>query len=352
MNNFVTAKINNKLYDFWDDVHIHRSMGDISGGFSLVGKNYFEQGNIKKFFKLEYECLLEIEGQKVLTGYIESINIKYDKFSSSIEISGRDRTCDLIDCSYIELTNEWKNQSVKDIISNICKPYSVNVVFDGSVAGIVSTKIETYKANEFQTAHELISELCRDFGFLAISKGDGKLTITKATTTEFCKDGIEHGKNVLAGQYLISNENRFSKYIYKGLGIGTDAKQPKDYVSPAGTFSDSIVKRYRPYSTFSEGATDSGLSLKKATWDAGVKAGYSRAVQFDISGWTQSNKKIWDINKLIRVKDATLDIDDTMLISDVDYFYEVKRGWISTLTIVHKDTFSGSPSMRIKSVYD
>ena len=55
-----------------------------------------EKGNPLPF-KGGEECAIIVSGEKVITGFIEIIDVDYDSGSHSISIQGRDKTADLID---------------------------------------------------------------------------------------------------------------------------------------------------------------------------------------------------------------------------------------------------------------
>lgn len=350
----LVLKINKVAYTGFESVHIRKSMLDMCGAFIVSTDNFFQGGTSSQEIKMGQGVKVEINGFPVIDGYIDEMPIDFGRNRDHLEISGRDNTMDLVDCSWNESPNEWKNQTVKNLIKTFCTKFGITVVVDDSASSEVETKIESYKANEGMPISELISELCRDIGILTISKGDGYLTLTKATIDEYTTDPLIVGGNAEGGRLLQSNRNRYSSYKIKGYGIGTDNKALADFVDCSGDFSDSIINRDRPFVGFAENATTSAICFKKAIWQARINAGLSRGIIYNVDSWIQSDDKPWQINKLVKIKDDFTGIDDTRLIAAIDYIYDEDDGGdISKIMVVDKNTFSLSEDqINIKTRFD
>lgn len=345
-------KINDIEYRGFEDVSIFRSMDSISGSFGVSVANFFHGGTSKKDIKMGHNIIIEIDGQPVINGWIERLPIRYGKLFDRMDIYGRDKTCDLIDCSFDFTPNEWKNQTVGNLIKNLCNPFGISVVIDSSVSTQANTKVESFKANEGETVFEQIAELCREYAIIPLSLSDGKLTLTKATTDKYTKDGLIVGVNAVGGFLDQNDENRFSSYKVKGYGIGTDNKLPSDYVSCYGSFADNVITRTRPLVMFAETMTNIKQCQNKAKFEARRRAGFSRRQEITVPRWTQSDGKIWDINKLTNVSDDYTGYDKAMLINSVLFTFS-DRGEITTVSVVDKETYNLSDNpINIKSKYD
>ena len=350
----LVLKINNISYKGFEQVYISRSMLNMCGGFVVSANNFFQGGTTSQEIKMGHGVKIEIDDQQILDGWIDKMPIRYKGREDNIFIYGRDKTCDLVDCTFDFTPNEWKNQSVRNLVKNLCNPFSISVEIDNTANSESETKVETFKANEGIPVYELIAELCRDHGILPLCLGDGKLTLTKATTNNYSDDAIVEGINILTGDILQSNIDRFSSYEVKGYGVGNDNKALDDFVSCSGSFEDSIITRIRPYTIFAENATNKGQCKKKAISEARLRAGLSRANIYTVSGWVQKSGKVWKINHLTRIKDRFSGIDDTRINCSVDYIYDESDGGdVTQIMVVDKNTFSLSENeITIKSKYD
>jgi prophage tail gpP-like protein len=347
----LTLKINNQSYSGWESVHIHRSMSEITGAFAVSIDNFFKGGTDFTEIKIGQQVVIEIDGSQVLDGWIDRMPIKYGKDFSRMDIFGRDNTCDLVDCSFDTTPNEWKLQTVENIIKNLCNPFGISVAVDITARAESLTVIDNFKATEGMPVYELISELCRDNSIMPLNLGDGVLTLTKSASTRFAFDTISVGENAVAGYLNQSNEDRFSSYKVKGQGIGNDNKGLTDFVTCEGIFSDSVITRERPMVIFSETPSTQGQCIQRAKWEAKVRAGYSRSIQFELPEWVQSSGQPWEINQLVRVSDEFSGIEDQMLIAAVDFIYDTSD--ITRILCVDTNTFSNSDDpITIKTGFD
>ena len=347
-------KINEVNYSGFDSVHIRKSMLDICGGFAVSVDNFFHGGTTAQEIKMGHGVKIEINGSQIIDGWIDEMPIIFGRNVDRIEIRGRDNTCDLVDCCWDETPNEWKNQSIKNLIKTLCNKFSITVIIDDSAQSEVETKIETFKASEGMPISELIFKLCKDRGILPISKGDGFLTLIKATSSEYTNDAIIVRANAEGGKLVQSNINRYSVYKVKGYGIATDNKTLQDYIECYGEFSDPIISRERPFVVFSENASTNFLCKKRAISEARIRAGLSRSVIYNMDGWVQSNDELWEKNKLVKIEDNFTGINDTMLIIATDFIYNEDDGGDATkLMCVDKNTFSLSEDViNIKTRFD
>ena len=351
-DNIIRLKSGGKTFDAFQEVVISKSMLTMSGQFALSTYDFYESNKKDWFLDMNSLCDVYINDERVCYGYLDDLHFDYGPGRISLAVKGRDFTQDLIDCEWNQNVNEWKKQTIRSIISNLCSPFNITVVVDADAISNAGVIIDTFKMNEGEKVSDEILRLCKDYGILPICYGDGYLTLTNSSTTRKANDGLEMGKNVHHGKFVQSNRERFSSYTVKGYGVGNDNKTPADYINPIGIFNDSTITRYRPFVNFTDGSTDSGKCINKAKWEASIRAGLSRAIFYVTRSWTQSNGRIWGINSEVRVKDKVFDIDETRLIYEVRYGYDRERGEYSIIGTVHKDTFKINNSINMRTGFD
>ncbi|WEX22751.1 hypothetical protein OH692_00320 [Escherichia coli] len=118
MSNTVTLRTDGRLFTGWTSVSVTRSIESVAGYFELgvnvpPGTDLSGLAPGKKF-------TLEIEGQIVCTGYIDSRRRQMTADSMKITIAGRDKTADLIDCAAVYSGGQWKNRSLEQIARDLC----------------------------------------------------------------------------------------------------------------------------------------------------------------------------------------------------------------------------------------
>ena len=220
----LVLKTNGAAYSGFEAVHVHRSMLEISGGFALYIDDFF-QGVTNPKIKTKFPVTLEIAKTKILDGHFDDIWVNYGHSHNYLELTGRDKTGDLVDCPFDATPNEWKGQSVKTVIENLCKPFNITVTVDPSASIEAGKVLDSYSVDEGIPVADLIIPICRDSGILPLNYGDGKLTLTKSGSKK-SRDKLTVGKNVEAGRVGATNSNRFSNYTVKGYGIGVVISVP------------------------------------------------------------------------------------------------------------------------------
>ena len=349
-------KVGQNSFSNWTSMRVHTSMMSLVDSFGFMDVD-FSRGDFSKWqIKRDATISVFIEGETIITGWLDSIPKEYSPESFNIQFIGRDKTCDLVDCCYVESNNEFKRQTRANIIRRLLSPFGLDVVVDSTAAEAANVKLETFKVSEGRFIYEEIAELCRDAGILPLSYGDGKLTLTKATTTDKATDPIQFGVNAIYGKHIDDYTQRYSDYYVKGYGTGANNKRLADFISPVGYFKDDIVSRYRPFTIFADRATDAGKCYDRAKWEARTRAGLSQGLVYHLPGWLQSDDSIWKKNTLVTLYDPILGIDaQEFLICDVDYIYEEKENPAAycAVLLVDKDTFTGSAAdINIKTGFD
>ena len=349
--NEIELKINDTLYGGWKSLQVDLSMDQMAGAFGFSMTDLFP-GHLDKWqIKMGDECKIVLNNYVLITGYVDQINIGYDDTSHNIQISGRDKTADLVDCSFVSDKNEWKSLTVASIIKKLCSPFGIIVIIDKSVIVEANKKEKTFKTNEGQTVSEAIIGLCQNKAILPLTFGDGKLTLTRAGIMK-AKDALVLGQNIKNGNLNQSDMDRFSNYIVKSQGSGNDNLSLSDYTHTTGGFEDKVMTRYRPLVILSDKKVDDKGAKDLAKWEAGNRAGKSRGLNYGVQGWVQSDGTPWQINRIVEIKDNFLNIKQKFLISRLSFSLS-EAGRMTSITLVHPGTYELNPqAVEIKGPSD
>ena len=355
----IRLRVNGISYQGWKSIQVSTSMDQICGtfGFSSVDKYTGKPRDWK--MAIGDLCEVTVDGNIICTGYIDEMPITYDAETHSIQVSGRDKTADLVDCSFVDPVNnvnEWNGQTIMKLIKNICDPFDISVTIDSSVSSDVNDTVERFAANEGETAFDSVLKLCKHKAILPLSYGDGRLTLTRAGAKR-AVDTLELGVNILAGDLSQSNRERFSKYIVKGQGNEKTSLDLTSVTQASGEATDAVISgknRYRPLVILTDGEVNAGNCQSLARFEARNRAGRSRSLRYSVVGWTQSNGKPWELNSTVRVRDSYFDIDGTKLISAIEFTLDDTNGEIAYLTLVDKEAYElrEEPIELIKTKYD
>lgn len=344
----IKLKINGKEYTGWQSIQTDSSLDNFTSTFGFSCSDKFPDKPDKWKIKIGDSCEVLIDSHIIVTGFIDEINPAYGENSHSISMLGRDKTGDLVDCSYLQDSttqiNEWKDLSVENIIKALIKPFGIDLEVDPSVASDVSKIVgDKFKVDEGQTVFNLIDPLLKQYGILGISTGNGKLTLTRAGTIK-TNDSLEFGVNIKSARFIQSNLERFSLYRVYGQGHGNDNKTISDFRACSGENPDTAIKRFRPFVILSEKATTNAICKDRAVWESQNRAGKSRAVEYEVQGHVQSNGEVWPLNGLVPVLDSFFDINITMLIAGITFVVDDSVGTITRLKLVHPNTYNLLPS--------
>ena len=112
---------------------------------------------------------------------------------------------------------------------------------------------------------------------------------------------------------------------------------------------DPGIKRYRPLIVHAEDAGDNGSFARRARWEANVRQGRARRATYTLAQW-RANGKLWKPNQLVRVRDAFLGLDETLLVAEVRFKLDDQGGSESELSVVRREAFELIPFPETKGL--
>lgn len=326
-------------YKNWKSISIKRSVVQMAGEFSFTCSNIHSGQNEKWEIFGGSPCQVVLEGEPIITGYIDDINPSYDSENNDITFTGRDKTADLVDCTFDLDTfdNEYFNLTVAQVIQRLCNPFGIEVVLDTpEISGDFSEVIPVYRIEPGVFVYEMISELCLQYGVMPMTLGDGKLHITR-TGLFRTFDKLEGGVNIKSASLNQSDKDRYRTYYVYGAQVENAFDRAK---ALQGKFEDKYIKRHRTLSVpVSEGATTKGICDTRTEWEAGTREGASRKVTVGLQSWTQSNNVPWPLNAIVAIQDNTIGVVENQLIAAIDMSLDDSGGEIIKLGLVHPNTF-------------
>jgi prophage tail gpP-like protein len=345
--------------DCWEKINIRSSMENICQEINLSTLNFFESE--LALFKASGEWKLSkgseyiafIDKERISTGYIDEIRIDYDGNGSNIDFSMRDRTSDLVDCCYYnEDVSELKYQTIANIIRTLVLPFKINSMIDPSVISLLNTTLDNYTIDQGRSIAELIVEECVKLGVLVLTDSYGNLFLTQPNVTDISSD-ILTSSNIISASMSSSLKDRFSNYV-------TKAEMPPDKLynvesvqewvqkEKAGSYTNrkkvedrQLNNRYRPLILLSDTAQTIEDCVRRSLYEANIRMAKSLMISYTVEGWTEVNSgRVWRPNRLVKVSDKKLDVDELMLINAVELSFDPGSGFQTTLELVRKECYS------------
>jgi len=307
----VVLHIDTKDWSGWKEISISRSIMQVANEFTLSLTDKFTIDSTKREIVGGDECSVSIDGKTVITGHIDDDTLSYDENSHGIEVSGRDASGDLVDCSAPSF--QWINRNLLQGAQALCKPYGIRVTTNVDI-GKPFTKL---KSDEGESVFEVIKTAAAIRGVLVMADGKGGILIGRAGTKRL-SGVLELGINIKSGSSPRSMLDRFSEYTVKGQ---TAESFLSDTTSVSYTAKDKSIKRYRPKIILADDAVDIASCKTLAVWHRNVAAAKSKPVNYVVQGW-YLNDQLIEPDYLVHVKDHFLKINHDLLITAVNYIVD------------------------------
>lgn len=343
---------NGRTYGNFTSVSVDKSLDNFVGQFSFNASS--TPGQQKNFpIKAGQSCIVLVDDNPVLSGYIEVVSGAYDKQSHYISIQGRDKTADLIDStlggnfgkntqtiSLIQFTKEvLKQQNIEnvDVVSNVDIPdFKPGEILDSETGDTVFAYIERYsrKRQVLMTTdkdsnivfQQSSGETDPDLFLLNEVNNNQNNIISASWTNDFSQ---------LYNEYVVRSQANFGALDSIGFPSADEA-----VASVSNKAIDSLIRRSRILNIVAESSSNSDQCQERALWQRNMARtnsfGYSAVVQ----GHSKPNGEAFTLNRLVRIKDVFADIDGEYLLNYINWEISNDDGSLTTLGFVNKDAYT------------
>ncbi|NVJ90882.1 MAG: hypothetical protein HWE34_04450 [Methylocystaceae bacterium] len=339
----ITLHVNGLKWEGWQKAEVTRSMDAVFAEATLTLTKGWpgKYGSDIPPIKRGQLCSLSLEGETVITGYVNEHDLVTDKDGFELKISPRDKTALLFKSSVVRNPATWTNQTAFQIISDICKPFGIKVI-EQAKSTETQKPFKNVKVNSGETARRAIERMCRNRALLFFADRFGNLVLTTSEYAGKAQAELKHGAdgNVLSCRNKASLNDRNSQYIVRSQSPGEDWGNA-DHTKKTGQATDHGVSLYCPKIIIAE-EPEATISLQElAVTTASVNAARSIDLEYTVAGWTQGKDlPLWDINTLVHVRDILGDIDETKLIKRCFYSVSEKSAPETTLTLVNPKAYT------------
>jgi len=345
----IELKVNGNIYGGWKSASIPFGIEQISNSFEISVTDRWAGQDNPYPISIGSACQLLLDGETVITGYVDDNTPQFDANSHAISIVGRDKTGDLVDCSAIHKTGQWVNATLDKIVRDICAPFGIKVIINAPLGD----RFTTFSIQEGETAHECIDRACRMRAVMPTSDGKGNLVVTRAQSGAPVAE-LAQGDNILYGRGDFSMRERFSHYYIKGQDRGSDddIDSPESHTQVSATSTDSFVKRYRPLIVLAEDKGAHATFKERAEWERNVRRGRSARATVRVNGWRNVKGELWRANTLVHVVSQHLGADANLLIVGGTYILDETQGMVTELSLVGREAFDlvvGVKTTKLKS---
>jgi len=338
MSEVVRLGVGGQEYSGWTAISITRSIEAISGRYSLgLTERWPGQSAVWPILP-GAECSIAIGDDTVITGQVDSASPSFDDTQHDVQVQGRDRTGQMVDCSAVHSPGEWSGIRLDRLAAILAKPFGITVT---SIAD-VGAAFSVFKLQPGEAAFEALDRACRLRGVLPISDGRGGLVLTKPGQTR-CSTALVQGENVKAASLNNDATERFRTYIVRGSQPGTDYLDPEQSAAVEARATDAGATAGRTLIVIAESAVDIASARKRAQWESTVRAAKAVSVSATVQGWRQGDGTLWPVNALVPVYLPWLRISGEMLISELTHSLDESGGTQTQMTLRRADAYLPEP---------
>ncbi len=114
----VSLRFDGRDYAYWRSISIRRGIDRIAGDFQLQVLSPWRNGETTgaQPLKAGGACSLAIDGETVITGYIDAAGGNFSDGGHGYSPRGRDATGQLVDCTAENRPSQWSGVSAERII--------------------------------------------------------------------------------------------------------------------------------------------------------------------------------------------------------------------------------------------
>lgn len=352
-------------------LEVVRDLSEICGSFTLrawepVRSRAFlgGQANLADAARasLGHKATLALDGETVLIGWIEEMQLEGQGEDLLCTLSGRDLAGDLVDCAAApDGPAEFRDLTLTELVTRIAKPFGLTVKAEVDVGA----RFPRFGLDPADTALDAIEKACRQRAILCVSDGIGGLVLTRGGQQRG-PAAIRLGESVTEFQTTLSWRERFSEIIVKGqtekasgnrraaarlvttaspLGSGDPppaAAAPvreRDGVVMTGRARDAAITRHRPKVVIAQTQSGGASVQEQADWAVRVQRGRSTMPVYTVPDWRAgTSQTLWRPNELVAVDDRYADLLEDMLVVGVTWTWD-DQGARTKLRVAGRNAF-------------
>ena len=342
----LVLRIQGTDYGGWTSVRVRRSVEEAASAWACeVSERWPGQSQPWPIKPLD-ACEVLLDGQRVLTGWVDVYAPAFDAHTHRVEVRGRSRTADAVDSSIEIDSGQLQGLTVQQIAERVLKPLGITVRYDAPV----NDTVPDLQVQPGETPHALLERLCRMQGVLVTDDPDGHLVLTRPGAGR-ASGKLVQGQNIVAASAELDWTNRASTYITRahnrnpddapdwdpeaagdgedaGAGDGGDDGGDGDtgtpgtndtLVSPSGSATDPAVTRTRVVILYGEHVMDAKQAALRAEYEKRRRIGQSQRARVTVQGWTQPDGTLWRAGDTVPITAPWLGVDFSLVIAAVEF---------------------------------
>lgn len=333
----VTLKIGGRRFDGWTSVSIDRRLDALCGAFALGLTDRWPGQPERWRIETGDQAQLLVDDEPVVNGWIDRARYKVTAHNHPLDVAGRSRTCDLVDCSAIHSPGSWRGRTIGQIATDLTRPFGIAV----TVVGDPGPPFSRFALEPGETVLAAIERMTVLRGLLATTDAAGDLVLQRPSEQSAGFELVE-GVNFEEVEFDNDVTERFSEYTVKGHDASDESAGTRA-ARPSGRAEDPGVRRYRPLQIIADEEATTASLQDSARWEASVRAAKAQTVTGSVSGWRSPDGRLYQPNVLVPVRAPIVGVTAELLVAGVRFKRSAREGSRTELTLVRKESFSLKP---------
>jgi len=297
-------------------------------------------------------CELFAGSKSLARGYVDRYHTGFSGSSHSIQMSGRGKCQDLLDCSAEWPAGQFVNATAYSLAQDLAAAYGKSP--DGQPLHPINVfcnedpetlrRLPQLNLILGETPYEVIERVCRYSSLLVYEDFDGDLVLSR-TGKDAMASALQEGINVQAATIEYGADLRYSEYrcFIQSVANGLDGGDGGNLIG--GTHDKGMARNRKRYIIAEATAGFVDLCIERAVWERNHRNGKSEVIKVTTDTWFDEAGNLWKPNRLVTVYLPSLKMKSpvTWLIGDVVFKKEIETGTTAELTIMHPGAYSSQP---------
>lgn len=317
-------------YEGWESVRVSLALDQMTGSFELGVSGENAKELVKHPLVKGLQCRVLLGGQTVITGYINRRKPAFDANNHTLTISGRDVTCDLVDCSAIVPNQELHNATIKQAALALIKPFpAISLLCPDP-----GEPFDKFVINDGETIFDVLQTHARQRGLMVYTLGDGVLHIGRPGVTPL-DVVLAEGKELKAASADESDDEQFAEYIVRAQdSVNSQHRNEQRY-------TDSAVRAGRVRIIQSEKPDGTRKIINRAEWEAKLRKARGLSVNTTVQGWAyKARGQLWRLGQAPKVHSPSLGLNQrSLVINGLTYSVNNEGGTITEQVLVPPEVY-------------
>lgn len=333
----VTLTVTGRRFDGWKDIMVEQRLDALCGSFDLGMTERWPGQSENWRIEAGDACSVAVDGETLLTGWVDRARYQLNPKEHPLRVQGRDRTCDLVDCSAEHQPGSWLNRTIDQIARDLVAPFGLKVTMIGSPGAV----FQRFALEPGETVLDAIQRMTVLRGLLATTDAQGDLVLQRPSE-QVAGYRLVEGENIEDVVFDNDTTDRFSRVRILGHdasdeSAGSRAARPKAEALDAG------VRRHRPLVIVADEEATTATLDASAKWEVSVRSAKAQGVTVVASGWRAPDGQLYRPNLVVPVAAPTLGLDAELLVAGVRFRRSAHEGSRTELSLVRKEAYSLKP---------